>query len=117
MRSTLRRRLFEALFYLVFLAFVLIHVGILLSILHHVLGGEWLDAASYLFIYPDVWLGNNEIAIMAALWSYPLTIAAYHLTTRRLIKRPWEQSLFTRYLPSPRNRAGFNQRSGSLVTA
>ena len=40
MHSTLGHTLFKALFYLASLAFVLIHVGILLSILHHLLEGE-----------------------------------------------------------------------------
>ena len=79
MRNTLGRRLFKALFYLAFLAFVLIHVGIVISLLSHLASGEWIEALSYLFIYPAIWLGNGGVAIMAALWSYPLTIAAYYL--------------------------------------
>ena len=90
MRKTLGRRLFKALFYLAFLAFVLIHVGIVISLLSHLASGEWIEALSYLFIYPAIWLGNGGVAIMAALWSYPLTIAAYYLITRRVVKRPWE---------------------------
>lgn len=90
MRNTLGRRLFKALFYLAFLAFVLIHVGIVISLLSHLASGEWIEALSYLFIYPAIWLGNGGVAIMAALWSYPLTIATYYLITRRVIKRPWE---------------------------
>lgn len=90
MRNTLGRRLFKALFYLAFLAFVLIHVGIVISLLSHLASGEWIEALSYLFIYPAIWLGNGGVAIMAALWSYPLTIAAYYLITRRVVKRPWE---------------------------
>lgn len=90
MRNTLGRRLFKALFYLAFLAFVLIHVGIVISLLSHLASGEWIEALSYLFIYPAIWLGNGGVPIMAALWSYPLTIAAYYLITRRVVKRPWE---------------------------
>lgn len=90
MRNTLGRRLFKALFYLAFLAFVLIHVGIVISLLSHLASGEWIEALSYLFIYPAIWLGNGGVAIMAALWSYPLTIAAYYLITRRVVKRPWD---------------------------
>jgi uncharacterized membrane protein YjjP (DUF1212 family) len=77
-------------FYLTFIAFAVVHIGVIASILMHLFSGEWLEALSYLFIYPAIWLGNGGIAIMAALWCYPLTIAAYYLITKRVIKRPWE---------------------------
>ena len=82
--------LVKAMFYLTFIAFAVVHIGVLASILMHLLSGEWLEALSYLFIYPAIWLGNGGIVIMAALWSYPLTIAAYYLLTKRMIKRPWD---------------------------
>ena len=82
--------LVKVAFYLTFIAFVLVHIGVVASILIHLFSGEWLQALSYLFIYPAIWLGNGGIAIMAALWSYPLTIAAYYLITKRMIKRPWD---------------------------
>lgn len=90
MSNQLARSLVKAVFYLTFMAFTMIHIGILASILMHLFSGEWLEALSYLFIYPAIWLGNGGIAIMAALWCYPLTIAAYYLITKRVIKRPWE---------------------------
>ena len=82
--------LLKVAFYLTFIAFIVIHIGVVASILMHLFSGEWLEALSYLFIYPAIWLGNGGIAIMAALWSYPLAIAAYYLFTKRMIKRPWE---------------------------
>ena len=82
--------LVAAAFYLTFIAFAVIHIGVVASILMHLFSGEWLEALSYLFIYPAIWLGNGGVAIMAALWSYPLTIAAYYLFTKRMIRRPWE---------------------------
>jgi hypothetical protein len=90
MTSSLGRLLFRTLFYLTFVAWVLVHVGVVASVLMHLLSGEWIEVLSYLFIYPAIWLGNGGVAIMAALWSYPLTIAAYYLITRRVVKRPWE---------------------------
>jgi len=89
MTSSLGRLLFRTLFYLTFVAWVLVHVGVVASVLMHLLSGEWIEVLSYLFIYPAIWLGNGGVAIMAALWSYPLTIAAYYLITRRVVKRPW----------------------------
>ena len=89
-KNKLSHHLVKALFYLTFIAFVLVHLGVVASILMHLFSGEWLEALSYLFIYPAIWLGNGGIAIMAALWSYPLTIAAYYLITKRMIKRPWD---------------------------
>ena len=90
MNNKLHGPLIKATFYLTFIAFIVIHIGVVASILIHLLSGEWLEALSYLFIYPAIWLGNGGIAIMAALWSYPLTIAAYYLFTKRIIKRPRE---------------------------
>jgi hypothetical protein len=90
MTSSLGRLLFRTLFYLTFVAWVLVHVGVVASVLMHLLSGEWIEVLSYLFIYPAIWLGNGGVAIMAALWSYPLTIAAYYLITRRVVKRPWD---------------------------
>jgi hypothetical protein len=90
MTSSLGRLLFRTLFYLTFVAWVLVHVGVIASVLMHLLSGEWIEVLSYLFIYPAIWLGNGGVAIMAALWSYPLTIAAYYLITRRVVKRPWD---------------------------
>ena len=90
MQNTLGRRLFKGVFYVAFLAFVLIHIGIVISLLSHLASGEWMEALSYLFVYPAIWLGNGGIVIMAALWSYPLTIAAYYLITRGVVTRPWE---------------------------
>ena len=90
MTSSLGRLLFSTLFYLTFVAWVLVHVGVVASVLMHLLSGEWIEVLSYLFIYPAIWLGNGGVAIMAALWSYPLTIAAYYLITRRVVKRPWD---------------------------
>ena len=90
MTSSLGRLLFRALFYLTFVAWVLVHVGVVASVLMHLLSGEWIEVLSYPFIYPAIWLGNGGVAIMAALWSYPLTIAAYYLITRRVVKRPWD---------------------------
>ena len=84
------RSLLKVAFYLTFIAFAVVHLGVVASILLHLFSGEWLEALSYLFIYPAIWLGNGSIAIMAALWSYPLTIAAFYLFTKRIIKRPWE---------------------------
>ena len=89
MTSSLGSLLFRTLFYLTFVAWVLVHVGVVASVLMHLLSGEWIEVLSYLFIYPAIWLGNGGVAIMAALWSYPLTIAAYYLITRRVVKRPW----------------------------
>ncbi len=85
------RSLLKVAFYLTFIAFAVVHLGVVASILLHLFSGEWLEALSYLFIYPAIWLGNGGIAIMAALWSYPLTIAAFYLFTKRIIKRPWER--------------------------
>jgi hypothetical protein len=90
MTSSLGSLLFRTLFYLTFVAWVLVHVGVVASVLMHLLSGEWIEVLSYLFIYPAIWLGNGGVAIMAALWSYPLTIAAYYLITRRVVKRPWD---------------------------
>ena len=90
MTSSLGRLLFRTLFYLTFVAWVLVHIGVVASVLMHLLSGEWIEVLSYLFIYPAIWLGNGGVAIMAALWSYPLTIAAYYLITRRVVKRPWD---------------------------
>ena len=90
MQNTLGRRLFKALFYLAFLAFVLIHIGIVISLVSHLALGEWMEALSYLFIYPAIWLGNGGIVIMAALWSYPLAIAASYQIGGRMITRPWD---------------------------
>ena len=90
MTRSLGRLLFRTLFYLTFVAWVLVHVGVVASVLMHLLSGEWIEVLSYLFIYPAIWLGNGGVAIMAALWSYPLTIAAYYLITRRVVKRPWD---------------------------
>ena len=90
MKNKLNGPLVKVAFYLTFIAFVLVHLGVVASVLMHLFSGEWLEALSYLFIYPAIWLGNGGIAIMAALWSYPLTIAAYYLITKRLIRRPWE---------------------------
>ena len=50
-----------------FLAFILIHIGIVISLLRHLASGEWMEALSYLFVYPAIWLGNGGIVIMAAL--------------------------------------------------
>ena len=77
-------------FYLTFIAFAVVHIGVVASIVMHLFSGEWLETLSYLYVYPAIWLGNGGLAIMAALWSYPLTIAAYYLVTKRMIKRPWE---------------------------
>ena len=82
--------LVTAAFYLTFIAFTVVHIGVIASILMHLFSGEWLEALSYLFIYPAIWLGNGGIAIMAALWSYPLTIAVYYLFTKRMVRWPWE---------------------------
>lgn len=88
-KNKLNGPLVKAAFYLTFIAFIVIHIGVVASILMHLFSGEWLEALSYFFIYPAIWLGNGGIAIMAALWSYPLTIMAYYLVTKRMIKRPW----------------------------
>ena len=90
MSNQLVRAFLKVAFYLTFIAFAVVHLGVVASILMHLFSGEWLEALSYLFIYPAIWLGNGGIAIMAALWSYPLTIAAYYLFTKRIIKRPRE---------------------------
>ena len=90
MSNQLVRALLKVTFYLTFIAFAVVHFGVVASILMHLYSAEWLEALSYLFIYPAIWLGNGGLAIMAALWSYPLTIAAYYLFTKRMIKRPWE---------------------------
>ena len=90
MSNQLGRSLLKVAFYLTFIAFAVVHIGVVASILMHLLSGEWLEALSYLFIYPAIWLGNGGIAIMAALWSYQLTVAVYYLLTKRMIKRPWE---------------------------
>ena len=90
MKNKLNDSHVKATFYLTFIAFSVVHIGVIASILMHLFSGEWLEALSYLFIYPAIWLGNGGIAIMAALWSYPLTIAAFYLFTKRIIKRPWE---------------------------
>ena len=90
MKNNQNGPLVKAMFYLTFIAFAVVHIGVLASILMYLLSGEWLEALSYLFIYPAIWLGNGGIVIMAALWSYPLTIAAYYLLTKRMIKRPWD---------------------------
>ena len=90
MQNTLARRLFKALFYLAFLAFVLIHIGIVISLVSHLTSGEWMEALSYVFIYPAIWLGNGGIVIMAALWSYPLAIAASYRISGQMITRPWD---------------------------
>ena len=90
MSNQLGRSLLKVAFYLTFAAFAVVHIGVVASILMHLFSGEWLESLSYLFIYPAIWLGNGGIVIMAALWSYPLTIAAYYLVTKRVIKRPWE---------------------------
>ena len=49
-----------------------------------------MEALPYLFVYPAIWLGNGGIVIMAALWSYPLAIAASYLITQQMITRPWD---------------------------
>jgi len=90
MQNTLGRRLFKALFYLAFLAFVLIHIGIVIFLVSHLALGEWMEALSYVFVYPAIWLGNGGIVIMAALWSYPLAIAASYLIGGQTITRPWD---------------------------
>ena len=90
MQNTPGRRLFKTLFYLAFLAFVLIHIGIVISLLTHLALGEWMEALSYVFVYPAIWLGNGGIVIMAALWSYPLAIAASYLISGQTITRPWD---------------------------
>ena len=90
MQNTLGRRLFKAVFYLAFLAFILIHIGIVISLLSHLASGEWMEALSYLFVYPAIWLGNGGIVIMAALWTYPLAIAASYLLSGQMITRPWD---------------------------
>lgn len=90
MKSKLGRPLIKAIFYLTFIAFALVHIGVVASILMHLFSGEWLEALSYFFIYPAIWLGNGGVVIMAALWCYPLTIAVYYLATRQIVKRPWE---------------------------
>ena len=90
MNNQLVHSLLKVAFYLTFIAFAVVHIGVVASLLMHLFSGEWLEAMSYVFIYPAIWLGNGGIAIMAALWSYPLTIAAYYLITKRVIKRPWE---------------------------
>ena len=90
MNNLLVRSLLKVAFYLTFAAFAVVHIGVVASILMHLFSGEWLEALSYLFIYPAIWLGNGGTVFMAALWSYPLTIAAYYLVTKRVIKRPWE---------------------------
>ena len=89
MKNNQNGPLVKAMFYLTFIAFAVVHTGVIASILMHLFSGEWFEALSYLFIYPAIWLGNGGIAIMAALWSYPLTIMAYYLVTKRMIKRPW----------------------------
>ena len=78
MSNQLVRSLLKAAFYLTFIAFAVVHLGVVASILLHLFSGEWLEALSYLFIYPAIWLGNGGVAVMAALWSSPLTIAAYY---------------------------------------
>ena len=90
MSNQLVRSLLRAAFYLTFIAFAVVHIGVVASILMHLFSGEWLEALSYVFIYPAIWLGNGGIAIMAALWSYPLTVAAHYLFTKQMIRRPWE---------------------------
>ena len=90
MSNQLGRSLLKVAFFLISAAFAVVHIGVIASILMHLFSGEWLEALSYLFIYPAIWLGNGGIVIMAALWSYPLTIAAYYLVTKRVIKQPWE---------------------------
>ena len=90
MSNQLGRSLLKMAFYLTFAAFAVVHIGVVASILMHLFSGEWLEALSYLFIYPAIWLGNGGIAIMAALWSYPLTIAVYFLFTKRMVRWPWE---------------------------
>ncbi len=67
MQNTLGRRLFKTLFYLAFLAFVLIYIGIVISLLSHLGSREWMEALSYFFVYPAIWLGNGRIVVMAAL--------------------------------------------------
>ena len=89
-QNTLGRRLFKALLYLAFLAFLLIHIGIVISLLSHLSSREWVEALSYLFVYPAIWLGNGGLVIMAALWSYPLAIAASYLISGQKITRPWD---------------------------
>ena len=90
MQNSLGRRLLKVLFCLAFLAFVLIHIGMVISLLTHLALGEWMEALSYLFVYPAIWLGNGGIVIMAALWSYPLAIAASYLVSGQMITRPWD---------------------------
>ena len=43
MQKPLGRRLFKALFYLAFLAFVLIYIGIVISKLSHLASREWME--------------------------------------------------------------------------
>ena len=88
MQKTLGRRLFKALFYLALLAFVLIYIGIVISPLSHLASREWMEALSYLFVYPAIWLRNGGIVVMTALWSYPLAIAASYLVSEQMITRP-----------------------------
>ena len=90
MQNTLGRRLFKALFYLAFLAFVLIHIGIVISLVSHLALGEWLEALSYIFVYPGIWLGIGGMVIMASLWSFPLAIAASYQISGQMITRPWD---------------------------
>jgi hypothetical protein len=90
MQNSLGRRLLKVLFYLAFLAFVLIHIGVMISLLTHLASGESMEALSYVFVYPAIWLGNGGIVIMAALWSYPLAIAASYLISGQTITRPWD---------------------------
>ncbi|MEC8158092.1 MAG: hypothetical protein VX095_02370 [Pseudomonadota bacterium] len=89
-QNTLGRRLFKVLFYLAFLAFVLLHIGIVISLLSHLASREWMEALSYLFVYPAIWLGNGGIVIMATIWSYPLAMAASYLISGQMITRPWD---------------------------
>ena len=89
-KNKLNGPLAKTTFYLIFIAFIVIHIGVVASILMHLFSGEWFEALSYFFIYPAIWLGNGGIAIMAALWSYPMTIVAHYLFTKRMVRRPWE---------------------------
>ena len=49
-----------------------------------------MEALSYLFVYPAIWLGNGGIVIMATIWSYPLAMAASYLISGQMITRLWD---------------------------
>ena len=62
MQNTLGHTLFKALFYLAFLAFVLIHIGIVISLVVTSLRGMNGSLILPLIYLPAIWLGNGEIA-------------------------------------------------------